>query len=336
VVQSDDKELFLRFAACFGQFLMTHDMVISYRNLPLKMFELTRYSFRREQSGELSGLKRLRAFTMPDMHTLCADLDGAREEFGKQFNKCFEWLSNLGVPFEAGFRAQTDFFEENKGFYLRMVKQLNKPVLLELFDERYAYFVTKFEFNFVDVFKKASALSTVQIDVENAETYDIFFTDKDGSKKRPVILHASLSGSVERVIYALLENEYLKMKRGKKPALPTWLSPTQVRLVPVSDKHNDYCEALLPQFKGVRIDLDDRNETLGKKVRDAEKEWVPFVVVVGDKEKESGKLAVTVRSTGEKKSLAVNELVELVKKECAGRPFEKLSLPARLSKRPVF
>ncbi len=336
VVKSDEKEFFLRFAACFGQFLLKHDMVMSYKNLPLKMVELTRYSFRREQTGELSGLKRLRAFTMPDMHALCADLEGARKEFGEQFDKCFDWLTALGLPFEAGFRVQTSFFEENKDFYLRMVKRLGKPVLLELFDERYAYFITKFEFNFVDAMNKASALSTVQIDVENADTYDLWFTAEDGSKKRPVILHASLSGSVERVIYALLENEYLKAKRGKKPMLPLWLSPTQVRLVPVSDKHNEYCESLMPSFEGVRVDLDDRNETLGKKVREAEKNWVPFVAVIGDKEKESGKLAVTMRATGEKKELSPEQLSELVKKECEGRAFEKLSLPARLSKRPVF
>jgi len=142
VVQSDDKELFLRFAACFGQFLMNHDMVISYRNLPLKMFELTRYSFRREQSGELSGLKRLRAFTMPDMHALCADLDGAREEFGEQFDKCLEWLSGLGIPFEAGFRAQTDFFEKNRDFY-RLLKAAGSGRTLSLLP--YNYYNTNIE-----------------------------------------------------------------------------------------------------------------------------------------------------------------------------------------------
>ena len=217
-----------------------------------------------------------------------------------------------------------------------MVKRLGKPVLIELFDERYAYFITKFEFNFVDAMNKASALSTVQIDVENADTYDLNFVDKDGSKKRPVILHASLSGSVERVIYALLENEHLKMKKGAKPELPLWLAPTQVRLVPVSDKHNEYCESLMAGFDGVRVDVDDRSETLGKKVREAEKEWIPFIVVIGDKEKESNKLAVTIRSTKEKKLLSVNELVELVKAGCNGRAFEDLSLPGKLSKRPIF
>jgi len=338
VVKSDEKEYFLRFAACFGQFLIAHDSTISYKNLPLKIYELTRYSFRREQSGELAGLKRVRALTMPDMHTLCADLNQAREEFERQFNLCFEWLSEFEIPFEAGFRIQTDFFNENKDWYLRLVKKFGKPVLVEMFDERYAYFITKFEFNFVDNLDKASALSTVQIDVENAETYDLAFTDEKSARKRPPILHASISGSLERVVYAILENEARKIKEGKTPGFPLWLSPTQVRLVPVSDKQNDYCEKLLTEFdkRRVRVDFDDRNETLQSKIRDAEREWIPFIAVVGAKEEKNGLLSVRVRSTGKQESMKLEELANAVEKQTAGKPFEKLPLPQRLSKRPVF
>ena len=324
-VKSDDKDFFLRFAACFGQFLIKHDMTISYKDLPLKMFELTHYSFRREQSGELAGLKRLRCFTMPDMHTLARDLEGAKREFQEQYELCVAWNRLMGIEFETAFRSQTDFFNENKDWYKVMVKHIGKPTLLELFDVRYAYFITKFEFNFVDCANKASGLSTVQIDVENAETYDISYVSEDGKKHRPAILHASISGAIDRVLYALLEREAAKQKSGKTPMLPVGLSPVQVRLVPVSDKHNSTCEKMLKLLlaANVRADFDDRTETLQKKVREAETEWVPFVAVVGDKEVESGELSVRVRKSGAQEKMPADKLAERVKAESQGLPFER-------------
>ena len=338
VVLSDEKKLFLRFAACFGQFLIAHDMVFSYRHLPLRMFELTRYSFRREQSGELAGLKRLRAFTMPDMHTFAADAAMAREEFGKQYDLGLEWNRVLGIDTEVAFRIQEDFYSENKPWYVDMVRRGGKPILVELFKERYAYFITKFEFNFIDSMDKASALTTVQIDVENADTYDINFTAADGSRKRPLILHASISGSLERVIYALLEREAMAMAAGKKAMFPLFLCPTQIRVIPVGDKHKERAAEVLKALdkRQVRVDIDDRDEPLGKKIRDAQKEWVPFIAVIGDNEVQSGMLAVNVRQPEAKKDMAVEELAALVEKDNAGKPFEKLSLPRELSRRPVI
>jgi threonyl-tRNA synthetase len=336
VVTSDEKKLFLRFAACFGQFLIAHDIVMSYKQLPLKMFELTRYSFRREQGGELAGLKRLRAFTMPDMHTLCVDIEQSKKEFEQQFDAGHAWMKSVDLDTEAGFRVQEDFFNENKAWYVSMVKKWGKPVLLELFKERYAYFITKFEFNFVDSMDKASALTTVQIDVENADTYDINYIDEKGEKKRPFILHASISGSLERVIYALLEHQAMEMKKGKKALLPIWLAPTQLRLIPVSEKQREFCTDLLKELKEkrIRVDLDDRDDLLGKKIRDAEKEWVPYVAVIGDKEVESGKPTVNIRATGEKKEMSLSDIVSLIENENKGKPFEKNSLPEFVSKRP--
>jgi threonyl-tRNA synthetase len=338
VVISDEKKLFLRFAACFGQFLIAHDMVFSYKHLPLKMFELTRYSFRREQSGELAGLKRLRAFTMPDMHTLASDIPMAKAEFEKQYDMGLEWNRLMGLDTEVAFRIQDDFFNENRDWYVRMARRGGKPILVEMFKERYAYFITKFEFNFVDSMDKASALTTVQIDVENADTYDINFVDHDGSKKRPLILHASISGSLERVIYALLEAEAMRMAAGKKAMLPIWLSPTQVRIIPVGDKHKEHGLNVLQRLSArvLRADIDDRDEPLGKKIRDAQKEWVPFIVVIGDKEMETGMLSVNVRQTDAKGDMSVDQLVAIVEKENHGKPFERLSMPAELSKRPVI
>ncbi len=338
VVISDEKKFFLRFAACFGQFLISHDSTLSYKQLPMKIYELTRYSFRREQGGELAGLKRLRAFTMPDMHTMVASMEQARTEFASQLGKGLEWNKDLGFDqIEVAFRAQADFFNENKDWYVSLVKKIGKPIFIELFQERYAYFITKFEFNFIDAMDKASTLGTVQIDVENADTYDINYVDEKGQKQRPYILHASLSGSLERVVYALLEKEAMRIKEGKKGAFPLWLAPTQLRLIPIGEKHLAYAKELQKKAEGrrVRIDVDDTGDTLGKKIRRGEVEWCPYVAVIGDKEMESGKLSVTVRETGEKKELAFEQVLSEIEAKSAAKPFEPISFGKLVSDRLI-
>jgi threonyl-tRNA synthetase len=331
-VLSGDKKFFLRFAACFGQYLIKHDMTISYRNLPLRLYELTHYSFRREQGGELSGLRRLRAFTMPDMHTLVKDMDSAKEEFLNQYRLSMDWMAALGVSYEAGIRFVRSFYEENRDFARQLVQMLGRPVLVEMWDERPFYFVMKFEFNFVDALGKASALSTVQIDIENTERFDISYTTESGERAYPLMLHASISGAVDRNVFALLEQAHMDAMRGKKPMLPLWLSPTQVRLLPVSDEFLPLCEELAVSFSGFRVDVDDRSESLGKKIREAEKEWVPYIVVVGERERDTGELAVRVREVGGQVPYRLEALVDTV----AGHPFRPLPLPFALSRRPKF
>ncbi len=338
-IKSEEKELFLRFSACFGQYLMKHDMTISYRALPLRLYELTHYSFRREQSGELSGLKRLRSFTMPDMHTLCADMEQAKEEFINQFKLSMRWMNDIGVEYEVAIRVLKDFYEENTHLINELAAQVKRPVLIEIWDKRFFYFVMKFEFSVNDSLKKSSTLSTVQIDVENTERFDINFIDETGKKRHPLMLHASISGSIDRNLYALLEHQALRACSGKKPILPVWLSPTQVRIIPVAEAHLELCRRILYEIDrhDVRVDLDDENETVGKKIRNAEKEWIPYIAVVGDKESKSNKLTVRIRSKGgEQETLSIKELISLIKAESKGRPFSRLPLSKELSKRPQF
>jgi len=333
-----DREFFLRFAACFGQYLMKHDMQISYRDLPLKLYELSHYSFRYEQSGELAGLRRLRAFTMPDMHTLAKDIEQAKEEFLNQYKLSLDWMKNLELDFEVGMRFVKDFYEENKEFAKELVKLVGKPALIEMWDSRPFYFVMKFEFNFVDALDKASALSTVQIDIENTERFDISYVDEHSEKKYPLMLHASISGSVDRNVYALLEKAFIDKEQGKKPMLPLWLCPIQIRILPVSDEFISFAEEILNKFEdnGIRADLDDRSESVSKKIRGAEKEWTPRIIVIGEKELESKKLAVRVRETGEQKGMSLEELIEDVRNKTKGFPFKPLPLPKLLSKRARF
>jgi threonyl-tRNA synthetase len=335
VLQSEDKEFFLRFAACFGQYLIGHDATMSYRNLPMRLYELTHYSFRREQSGELSGLRRLRSFTMPDMHTFAADMDQAKEEFVSQYKQSMEWMDDLGIPYQPAVRFVRDWYEGNEEFAQTLAELVDKPVLVEMWDERFFYFVTKFEFNVVDTQGKASALSTVQIDVENTERFDITYTTEDGDQEHPYLLHASLSGSVDRNLYALLETEARRMEEAdQKPELPYWLAPTQVRFVPVSDEHIGAVEELADDLPA-RADVDDRAEGVGRKIRDAETEWVPYTVVYGDDEAESGELSVRTRE-GEETDMTPKELEAELEGRQGDRPFEELPLPEKLSRRPAF
>lgn len=337
IVTSDKRKFFLRFAACFGQFLIASSSTFSYKSLPLRIFELTRYSFRREQSGEVAGLRRLRAFSMPDMHTLTADLEQAKQDFYKQMELSQAVMSDIECEYETAFRILREWYEENKDWYAKIAKKIGKPMLVEMFDRRYAYFITKFEFNVIDSLDKCTALSTVQIDVENAERFDISYVDRDGTKKRPYILHASISGAVERQVYAILEKQGMIRTKGGVPQYPLWLAPTQVRVIPVSEDQLDYARALVHNMKGkVRADLDDRNESLGKRIREAEKEWVPYIVVVGRDEAAKG--IITVRKRGDKSQYTVSpeELITEITEKTARYPFEELSLPRELSRRFSF
>ena len=341
-IQTPNKKTFLRFAACFGQFLIAHDMVISYKDLPLRIYELAK-SFRVEQRGELTGLRRLRGFTMPDCHCLCEDLNQAKEELKVRFDLAKSTLEGVGfsVPddFEYAIRVTQDFYDKNKDLVNGLVKTWNKPALIEIWDEKFFYYVFKYEINFVDALDKAATLSTDQIDVENGERYGINFIDKNGKKQHPLILHLSPSGAIERVIYALLEKNAMLQKEGKIQSFPLWLAPIQVRLIPISlENHMKYAETMKNKFEdnNIRVDVDDTNDTLGKKIRKAELEWIPYIIVIGEKEIKENKLNVRIREDNKQTILKIDELIKLIHDGTKGMPIKALPLPRYLSRRPIF
>jgi threonyl-tRNA synthetase len=342
-INSDNKQLFLRFAACFGQFLMAKDFHISYRNLPLKLYELTRYSFRREKSGELVGLRRLRAFSMPDCHAFCRDLNQAQHEILKRFELSVDVVNGIGIStkddLEMAIRFTEEFYNENKKFVQELISKFNKPVLVEVWKEKFFYFVLKWEFNYIDNLGKASALSTDQIDVENASRYQIEYVDEDGTRKNPIILHNSPSGAIERVIYVLLENASKIMKSVGIPSLPFWLSPTQVRIIPVNkERHLEYCNRIADEIltgNRIRADLDDRDESVSKKIRDAESEWIPYIIVIGDSEIQNKNITVRDRSQrGEQVRITLDDFVKKISIQLQDMPYIPLNLPRNLSGRP--
>jgi threonyl-tRNA synthetase len=329
VIKTDEKRQFvLRFAGDFGLFRMMARSTLSYRHLPVKVYEFSK-SFRLEQRGELTGLKRLRAFHMPDIHFFTRDIDQGWDTFFELFRGYTEYNRATGAEYAIAFRIVDEFYNKYKDRLVGLLKFAGKPALIEVLSQRKHYWVVKYESQAIDSQGGAVQLNTIQLDVEDAERYGILYTDSDGQKKPCIIGHCSV-GSLERWIYTLLENA-LKMP---KPELPYWLAPTQVRLLPVAGDYIKDCEALVQQLHA-RVDIDDRDEKVGRKIRDAEKEWINLIIVVGEKEKASGKFPVRFRS-GAVKEFTVDELKAEIARLQGEYPYDHLPLPVLMSKRPIF
>ena len=331
------KNLMLRFACCFGAFRVMADPFITWKNLPAKLYELSTYSFRFEKKGEVVGLKRLRAFTMPDFHSFCADMNSTLEEFSKQTDMCIQTGVDLDVNYEIIFRATKDFYDENKDWMYSIGKKIGKPVLLEILPERKHYWSCKIDFAAIDYLGRPIENPTVQIDVESGKRFDITYLGEDGKEHYPTILHCSPTGSIERVICSLLEKTAIELDE-KAPMLPTWLSPIEVRIITVGEDYKDFANELYDKInaENIRVDVDDRDESVGKKIRNAATEWIPYIFVVGDNEKESGVFSVTVRESGEKVDMTVDELIKEVLDKTKGMPYRGLPLPKDISTRINF
>lgn len=321
----------------FGAFRILSDSFLTWKNLPVRVYELSTYSFRLEKKGEVVGLKRLRGFTMPDLHTVCRDMGQALEEFEKQVEICLRTSRDFEVDYEVIFRATEDFYNSYRDWILSLVEKVGKPILLELLPERKHYWIAKMDFAAIDYLGRPIENPTVQIDVESGERFDITFLEEDGADRNPIILHCSPTGSIERVICSLLEKAAIEMEK-RPPMFPVWLSPTQVRIIAVAERHVDYSMKIADKIRdeGIRVDVDDRPESVGKKIRDAAKEWIPYVIVVGDRELESAEFSVNIRKTGAKEIFKLGDFISMVKNEVKGMPFRSLTLPVRVSERINF
>jgi threonyl-tRNA synthetase len=358
-VHSGNNRYLLRFASDFLLFNMFSEMQIREESLPLPVYEYEQYAFRREQAGELSGLRRLRAFTMPDLHTLCKDLPQAAEEFRRQFimdNKC---LNDLGLKSYIVIRTTEEFWEQNKKWILDIIAEDGNPALLELWPERYYYFILKYERPVISAANQTSTLSTIQIDVESAEDvieqygkkrqkYNIVYKSKDGGSGHPIILHNSPSGGLERVIWALLESN-IRYEKDLVTGFKTWVSPIQARVLAISEKEKDYAEGIMNKLndRNIRCDYDDRDETIGKKIRSAEVEWIPYTIVVGSKEVQNNTVSIRKRLIGKPltgsesneqiNDISIEDLIQMINKELEGFPRRELPIPFRYyTKRILF
>ena len=359
-VESGKNRFLLRYASDFLLFDLFSQMNLKPQYFPLRVYEFEQYDFRREQEGELSGLRRLRGFIMPDLHTLCKDLESSIEEFKKQYKLIRDLENDLGIRSYTIFRATKDFYEENRDWIIELIKTENHPALLELWDDRYYYYVLKFERNVLSAQNKSATLATNQIDVESSlefmidsegrkrQKYNISFVDNDGQRKYPIILHNSPTGGLERVIWGLIESA-IRDKEKIVPGFKTWLSPTQVRILTISDDHNEYAERVLDIINGedFRADWDDRTETVGKKIRQAEIEWIPYTIILGKKELENQTISIRKRMIGKpfgpKKqtseqinNIKLERLLEMLEEEMRTFPKYKLPIPFRKFSTRIF
>lgn len=326
------KEWVLRFAGDFGMFRMLKDAHLSYRNLPLRIYELSK-SFRYEKRGELSGLKRLRYFTMPDIHSFTADIESGFEEYAELFNHYRTLAMDSGIEYAIVFRVVESFYAQNRDKIVELLARAGKPALIELLSGMKHYWVLKSEFQAIDSVGGSCQLSTVQLDTVDSERYGISYTDREGRDKGCVICHSSV-GSLERWIYALMENA-MKLKR---PVLPLWVSPEQVRIIPVSLSFMEYAVEIIRKMNvhSIRAVIDDRNERLARKVLDSETGWIPYVIVIGEKELNSGSLSVNSRYTGERFNTDIMSFIQKLESEVGGKPLTGSRLPEFLSRRPSF
>jgi len=332
VPDDESKEFVLRFAGDFGLFRIMKQVTMSYDQLPIRIYEFSK-SFRYEKKGELSGLRRLRAFHMPDVHSFCKDIEQGWDEYENLYKNYNDLANATGIEYAIVFRIVKEFYDKYKNRIINLLKYSNKPAFIEVLSSMKHYWAVKHEFQGIDSVGGNCQLSTVQLDVKDAGTYGINFVDSDGKKKGCTICHSSV-GSIERWLFEILENA-LKME---KPMLPLWLSPTQIRIVPVSKEFLNFSNEIAGEIEksNIRVDIDDRNETLNAKIRKAEREWIPYIIVIGEKERENRKFSIRRREDNKNLNLEISELIEEIKNKTNNMPFRKLNLPKQLSKRPVF
>ncbi len=310
----------LRPMTCPFQYQVFLNRGRSYRDLPMRLGE-TSTLFRNEDSGEMHGLIRVRQFTISEGHLILRP-----DQLAEEFRGCFELanycLETLGLKEDCSFRfSQWD--PNNTDKYEGTPEQWEhaQGVMKEILDDlgidykigidEAAFYGPKLDIQIKNVFGKEDTLITIQIDMLLAEKFGMEYVDQEGKKVRPYIIHRTSMGCYERTL-ALLIEKYAG-------ALPTWMSPEQVRILPITDRTLDYSKDIQKKLEavGVRVELDERSEKIGKKIRDAQLEKVPYMLVLGDKEAEANQVAVRSRKTGETEVMTADEFAAKIVMEIA-------------------
>lgn len=287
----------------------------SYKDLPLRLAEFGTV-YRYEQSGELHGLTRVRGFTQDDAHLFCRP-DQVLEEFKKVIDLVmyvFRSLSFENFTAQVSLRDKEDRSkyiggEENweiaEKSIMQAAEEKGLPFVVEYGEA--AFYGPKLDFMVKDALGRSWQLGTIQVDYNLPERFELEYVDSDNSRKRPVMIHRAPFGSMERFVAVLLEH------CGGN--LPLWLSPQQVKVLPISDKFSPYAHEVANKLKAedIRTEVDDRSEKIGKKIRDTELMKTPYMLVVGEKEMNEGKVAVRKHGEGDKGAVLVDEFVEMMK-----------------------
>lgn len=323
-IEIDDEKFMLRPMTCPHHFQMYLSKPRSYRELPLRIAELAQL-YRYEQSGELMGLQRVRTFCLADAHIICASEEQAAEEAGKALDLIEYMAGVFGLKLGEHYRYRLSLgdrknsekyykndkaWEKSEGL-LRTLMQKRGREFEEAKDEA-AFYGPKIDIQMKNVNGKEDTAFTVQYDFCMPDRFDLSYTGADGQKKKVFVVHRSSVGAIERIMAFLIEHY--------AGAFPLWLSPVQAKILPITDAHKAFGQEVLGQLKdaGIRAEIDESNETLGKKVREAKMQKVPYLLVIGDAEI-AAKTAALESRTGKEGSLPIPDIISKLKGEISSR-----------------
>ncbi|MCK4474100.1 threonine--tRNA ligase [Candidatus Parcubacteria bacterium] len=316
-INVDGEDYVLRPMACPHHFMIYNSKPRSYRELPLRYAEIVK-QYRKEQSGELSGLMRVMCFSLVDAHIICRP-DQIEKEFKDVLKLIQHSMKVLGIK-DYWYRF-SKWDPKNKEKYVdnpkawRKTESLMKKILdklklkyVEAKDEA-AFYGPKLDIQMRNVNGKEDTAFTVQIDFDMPEKFEMTYIDKNGEKQRPMVIHRSSIGCIERTMAFLLEHY--------AGALPLWLSPVQIWVIPISSRHKKYAKEVMKKLSenGSRVELRDENETVGKKIREGEIQKIPYFLVVGDKEMKTKSVSIRARGKKDIKEMKLTKFLEKVKKE---------------------
>ncbi|HIV63848.1 MAG TPA: threonine--tRNA ligase [Firmicutes bacterium] len=314
----DDEVMALRPMTCPFQYLIYKNGIKSYRDLPCRYAE-TSTLFRNESSGEMHGLTRVRQFTLSDAHIMCTP-DQVEDEFKRILDLILYVEDCLGIRDEITYRfskwdpkKKSKYINNPKGWNdtQALMKKILDDIGLDYVeaDGEAAFYGPKLDLQASNVWGKEDTIITIQIDFGLAERFDMTYVAEDGSKKRPMIIHRSSIGSYERTLAMLIEKY--------AGAFPLWIAPVQVKVMSLTDRTAEKAKELADSLKkcGVRAEADVRNEKIGFKIREAQLEKVPYMLVIGDKEAESGTVSVRARKEGDLGQMTYDDFLARVKHE---------------------
>lgn len=317
--EEKDSEVFaLRPMTCPFQFMIYKASQKSYRDLPIRYGETATLS-RNESSGEMHGLIRVRQFTLSDGHIICTE-DQLEDEFRGAVDLVKYIMECIGISEDVTYRfskwdknnkekyiGEEEIWEETQNNMRKILNNLN--LNYKEAEGEAAFYGPKLDIQFKNVHGKEDTIITIQIDFSLAERFGMYYVDSDGKKKHPMVIHRSSIGCYERTIAMLIEKY--------AGALPVWLSPTQVKVLPISEKFNDYGRWVTDKLKalGIRAECDYRYEKIGYKIREAQMEKIPYLLIIGEKEMESENVSVRDRKDGDRGSIKLTEFIDLIKEE---------------------
>lgn len=322
MVKADEQEFVLKPMNCPFHIMMYQSKRHSYRDLPVRLAELGTV-YRNERSGTLAGLTRVQGFTQDDAHIFCTP-----EQLIEEINAIIDFvdytLKMFDMSYEVELSTRPEKFVGEIANWDKAEEGLKealsvKGINYEINEGDGAFYGPKIDFKLKDAIGRTWQGATIQLDFNLPERFEIKYQDKDGTMKTPVMLHRVIFGSMERFMGILVEHY--------AGAFPTWLAPEQVCLVPIADNHIEYAEKIFKQFKeaGIRVNLDDRSESMNYKIRDAIKNRrVPYVLVMGDREAENNQVAIRGRGRDNLGTKSVDDFIESIQKEINTRGKELL------------